>query len=103
MNASDLTPHISVYDCLLKGFSLNGETEEIIDLLHKMAAKGIELDLGLTSTILECLCNISEDLNVEELLPNFSQKKSEGFSIPCSELLMKLQKSLPELQLDSAL
>lgn len=103
MNASGLTPDITVYDCLLKGFSLNGETEEIFYLLHKMAAKGIQLDNGLTSTILECICNISEDLNVEEMLPNLSQKNSEGFSIPCSELLMKLQKSVPKLQLDSAL
>ncbi|KAJ0020846.1 hypothetical protein Pint_30838 [Pistacia integerrima] len=91
------TPNACVYDSLLKGLSSKGETGEIINLIHQMAHKGVHLDSELTSTILICLCNISEDLDVEKLLPQFSQEMSKGTSFSCNELLLKLQEYHPEL------
>ncbi|ESR59545.1 hypothetical protein CICLE_v100144561mg, partial [Citrus x clementina] len=102
MVASGHKPNACVYDSLLKGFSSQGETEEVFDLIHEMADKGVHLDQELTSTILICLCNISEDLDVAKLFPTFSQETSKGKSISCKDLLLKLQECHPELRLHAA-
>ncbi|GFZ20624.1 tetratricopeptide repeat (TPR)-like superfamily protein [Actinidia rufa] len=102
MIASGFTPDVYVYDSLLKGFYSRGEKEEIINLLHKIAAKGVHLDSEITSTILMCICYLSEDINIMELLPSFSQQTSKGSSITFNELLTTLQKSHSGLQLSAA-
>ena len=101
MIASGFTPDVYVYDSLLKGFYSRGEKEEIINLLHKIAAEGVHLDSEINSTILMCICYLSEDINIMELLPNFSQQTFKGSSITCNELLTKFQKSQPALQLSA--
>ncbi|CAH9094428.1 unnamed protein product [Cuscuta epithymum] len=102
MVASGLTPSIHVYDSLLKGFSLKGEPDEIIHMLHQMAAKGIVLDSKITSTILRCICDMSEDLDLAELLPKFAEQQSKEICVPCDALLIKIQKSLHKRQTCSA-
>ncbi|CAH9146364.1 unnamed protein product [Cuscuta epithymum] len=102
MVASGLTPGIHVYDSLLKGFSLKGEPDEIIHMLHQMAAKGIVLDSKITATILRCICDTSEDLNLAELLPKFAEQQSKEICVPCDALLIKIQKSLHKCQTCSA-
>ncbi|KAK4407465.1 hypothetical protein Sango_0327500 [Sesamum angolense] len=52
MTKSGFPPSVFVYDSLLKGFKAEGKTEEILNLLHKMADAGVLLDAELTSTIL---------------------------------------------------
>ncbi|KAK3005477.1 hypothetical protein RJ639_017510 [Escallonia herrerae] len=99
MAGCGLTPDAFVYGSLLEGLSEKGETDELIKLLHHMAAEGVVLDSGLTSTILTCLCCIPEDLDIAEILPNFSKETPKGLSITCNELLKKLHNSHPELQL----
>ncbi|KAK9912472.1 hypothetical protein M0R45_036334 [Rubus argutus] len=102
MIACGLEPDAFVFDSLLKGYSSKGETEEIVNLLHQMADKGVILDKEITSTILACLCQISDDVDVMEVLPTFSKETSKGTSITCNELLMKIKKSYPELKLCAA-
>jgi hypothetical protein len=62
---------------------LQSETKAIIDLLHQMADKGLLLDSEIISTILTCLCDMSKDIDVMEILPNFSQEASKGARISC--------------------
>ncbi|XP_004301453.1 PREDICTED: pentatricopeptide repeat-containing protein At4g28010-like [Fragaria vesca subsp. vesca] len=102
MIARGIEPDVFVFDSLLKGYISNGETEEIVNLLHQMADKGVNLDKEITSTILVCLCQISDNVDVMEVLPNFSRETSNGISITCNELLMKVNKSYPELKLCAA-
>ena len=95
-------PDVVVFDSLLKGYGLKGETEKIISLLHQMADKDVVLDSKLTSTILACLCHMSRNLDVEKILPKFSQQSehtSKGATIKCHELLMKPNNVHPELKL----
>ncbi|KAJ6984940.1 hypothetical protein NC653_023052 [Populus alba x Populus x berolinensis] len=102
MIASGITPDNHVYDSLIKGFGLNDEIEEVINLLRQMADMGVILDLEITNSILTFLCNSAEHLHVMELLPNFSSESSGGTSISCDELLMKIQKFNPKLQISAA-
>jgi hypothetical protein len=67
-----------------------------------MADMGVILDLEITNSILTFLCNSAEHLHVMELLPNFSSESSGGTSISCDELLMKIQKFNPKLQISAA-
>ncbi|RZB52807.1 Pentatricopeptide repeat-containing protein isoform C [Glycine soja] len=95
-------PDVVVFDSLLKGYGLKGETEKIISLLHQMADKDVVPDSKLTSTILACLCHMSRDLDVETILPKLSQQSehtSKGATIKCHELLMKPNNVHPELKL----
>jgi pentatricopeptide repeat protein len=102
MIASGITLDNHLYDSLIKGFGSKDETEEVIKLLRQMADMGDVLGLEITNSILTFLCNSSEHLDVMKLLPNFSPERSGGTSISCDELLMKIQKSNPELQLSAA-
>ncbi|KAM0972141.1 hypothetical protein TB2_019519 [Malus domestica] len=102
MIACGVEPDAFVFDSLLKGYCLKGDTEEIVNLLHQMADKGVVLDSEITSTILECLSEISDDVDVMKILPTFSQETSKGASITCDELLVKLNNSHPELRLYAA-
>lgn len=99
MVSCDHVPDAVLFDSLLKGYSLKGKTEKVVSMLQQMADKDVVLDSKLTSTILACLCNMSKDVDIEKILPKFSQHTSVGASIKCNELLMKLNKVHPELQL----
>jgi len=99
MVSSGHVPDGVVFDSLLKGCGLKAETEKIISLLHRMADQDVVLDSKLSSTILACLCHMSRDLDVEKILPNFSQHTehtTKGTTIKCHEFLMKLNDIHPE-------
>ncbi|KAK7848589.1 pentatricopeptide repeat-containing protein [Quercus suber] len=99
--ASGFTPDTFVYDSLLKGFASMGKTKEIIDF-DKWQIKVLFLT-QIISTILTCLCDMSEDLDVMEILPNFSLEASKEASISCDKLLSKLNESHPELNARASL
>ncbi|KAJ9172277.1 hypothetical protein P3X46_015533 [Hevea brasiliensis] len=69
MISSGFKPSIHVYDSLLKGCSSQDEAKEII--------------------------NFSLGADVVKLLQTFASEISEGTSISCNELLMKIQESVP--------
>ncbi|KAM1092622.1 hypothetical protein ACFX19_020180 [Malus domestica] len=90
MRAAGVSPTVIDYNVLM------------VPLCKEMADKGVVLDSEITSTILECLCEISDDVDVMKILPTFSQETSKGASITCDELLVKLNNSHPELRLYAA-
>jgi pentatricopeptide repeat protein len=44
ITASDFVPDVVVFDSLMKGYSAEGQTNKVLELIHEMGAKNVALD-----------------------------------------------------------